>query len=264
MAHLTATVKEARMTAPRTGTVGKALQLLTVAGKFPEGGTAAQIAQQVDYPFSTVHRLLTTLAETDFLDYDPHSKRYSLGLPVFQLGAQVAHRRGFTATAATVLEQLTATTGESSILSVLDRGRALTVHTVDGPQYRITTDPGDHSPLHTSAVGKALLAFTDEPTRRHLVESLDLTPRTEHSITDRAELARQVERFLDQGWAAQSEENDAGMAAIAVPVQDPAGALIAVVALAAPLFRRDLEGLTAHLPALREAAHQLALRLPPR
>lgn len=252
------------MAAAQTGTVGKALEVLTVVGEFPEGGTAAQVAQRVDYPFSTVHRLLNTLTETDFLSYDPRDRRYSLGLPVFQLGQQVAHRRGFTATAAAVLEQLTATTGESSILSVLDRGRALTVHTVDGPQFRTTTDPGDHSPLHTSAVGKALLAFTDAPTRGHLLQTIDLTPRTEHSITDRDVLARQVAGFAAQGWAGQSEENDVGMAAIAVPVQDPAGGLIAVVALASPLFRCDLEGLQGHLPALLAAAQQLSSQLPPR
>jgi DNA-binding IclR family transcriptional regulator len=252
------------MATVQTGTVGKALEVLTVVGEFPEGGTAAQVAQRVDYPFSTVHRLLSTLTETDFLSYDPRDKRYSLGLPVFQLGQQVAHRRGFTATAAAVLEQLTETTGESSILAVLDRGRALTVHTVDGPQFRTTTDPGGHSPLHTSAIGKALLAFTDEETREHLLQTVDLTPRTEHSITDRAVLARQVARARVQGWAGQSEENDIGMAAIAVPVQDPSGGLIAVVALAAPLFRCDLEGLKGHLPALLAAAHQLSIQLPPR
>jgi DNA-binding IclR family transcriptional regulator len=252
------------MATVQTGTVGKALELLTVVGEFPGGGTAAQVAQRVDYPFSTVHRLLSTLAETDFLSYDPRDKRYSLGLPVFQLGQQVAHRRGFTATAASVLEQLTEKTGESSILSVLDRGRALTVHTVDGPQFRTTTDPGGHSPLHTSAIGKALLAFTDEQTREQLLQSIDLTPRTEKSVTDRAVLARQVAEIRAQGWAGQSEENDVGMAAIAVPVQDPSGGLIAVVALASPLFRCDLEGLRGHLPALLAAAHQLSIQLPPR
>jgi DNA-binding IclR family transcriptional regulator len=252
------------MAAAQTGTVGKALELLTVVGEFPGGGTAAQVAQRVHYPFSTVHRLLTTLTETDFLSYDPRDKRYSLGLPVFQLGQQVAHRRGFTATVGLVLEQLTQETGESSILSVLDRGRALTVHTVDGPQFRTTTDPGDHSPLHTSAVGKALLGFADEDTREHLLQTLDLTPRTEHSITDRAVLTRQIAEFRAQGWTAQVEENDVGMAAIAVPVQDPSGALIAAVALAAPLFRCDLEGLKGHLPELLAAAHQLSIQLPPR
>ncbi|MGD6978266.1 MULTISPECIES: IclR family transcriptional regulator [Citricoccus] len=252
------------MATVQTGTVGKALEVLTVVGEFPDGGTAAQVAQRVDYPFSTVHRLLSTLTETDFLSYDPRDKRYSLGLPVFQLGQQVAHRRGFTATAAAVLSRLTETTGESSILSVLDRGRALTVHTVDGPQFRTTTDPGGYSPLHTSAIGKALLAFTDEETREHLLATVDLTPRTEHSVTDRSVLARQVAEAREQGWAGQSEENDIGMAAIAVPVQDPSGGLIAVVALAAPLFRCDLEGLKGHLPALLTAAHQLSIQLPPR
>ncbi|QCU78555.1 IclR family transcriptional regulator [Citricoccus sp. SGAir0253] len=244
------------------GTVGKALELLTLVGEFPAGGTAAQVAQRVDYPFSTVHRLLTTLVETEFLSYDPRDRRYSLGLPVFQLGQQVAYHRGFTGTVHAVLQELTERTGESSVLSVLDRGRALTVHTVDGPQFRTTTDPGDHSPLHTSANGKVLLAFSDPETAERLLRSVDLVPRTEHSITDREVLARQLAEARAQGWAGQSEENDVGMAAIAVPVQAPSRGLIGALALAAPLFRCDLEGLREHLPALRAAAHQLSIQLP--
>ncbi|MFI7579063.1 IclR family transcriptional regulator [Kocuria sp. M1N1S27] len=247
-----------------SGTVGKALGLLTLLGEYPHGATAAQIAEESAYPFSTVYRLLNTLVGTEFASYDPRERRYRLGLRVYQLGQKVASTRGFEGAATPILQRLTEHTGESSILGVLDGAHFLTVRKVDGPQFRTTTDPGDHGSLHTSAIGKALLAFCDPDTREHLLDTLELTPRTEHSLTDRDELRRQTEHIRAQGWAGQQEENDVGMAAIAVPVLSPSNRLIAAVALAAPLFRADLPGLQGFLPALRQAAADLALELPHR
>ncbi|MEF3120032.1 IclR family transcriptional regulator [Kocuria flava] len=252
------------MAAERSGTVGKALRVLTLLGEHPDGATAGQVAEDAGYPFSTAYRLLHTLVEEEFATYDPREKRYRLGLRVYQLGRRVAHQRGFEGTAAPILQRLTERTGESSILAVLDGDRFLTVHKVDGPQFRTTTDPGDRGPLHTSAVGKVLLAFSDAPVREELLGRIDLSPRTGHSITDRAELRRQVERIRAQGWAGQQEENDTGMAALGVPVLGPGGRLVAAVALAAPLFRSTLEGLQERLPELRQAAEDLALELPSR
>lgn len=250
------------MTTDASGTVGKALGLLTLLGDHPHGATAAQVAEQAQYPFSTVYRLLNTLVSTGFASYDPQDKRYRLGLRVYQLGQKVASSRGFEGAATPILQQLTAVTGESSILGVLDGAHFLTVRKVDGPQFRTTTDPGDHGSLHTSAIGKALLAFSDPDTREQLLETVDLVPRTEHSLTDREELRRQVERIRVRGWAGQQEENDVGMAAVAVPVLSPSKRLIAAVALAAPLFRTDLAGLQRSLPQLEQAATELALELP--
>lgn len=250
------------MTTEAPGTVGKALHVLTLLGEYPHGATAAQVAERVDHPFSTVYRLLNSLVSTEFAAYDAREKRYRLGLRVYQLGQKVASTRGFEGAAVPVLRRLTELTGESSILGVLDARHFLTVHKVDGPQFRTTTDPGDHGSLHTSAIGKALLAFSEKAVRESLLETLELAPRTVHSLTDRDELRRQVEQIRAQGWAGQSEENDIGMAAIAVPVLSSSRRLIAAVALAAPLFRTDLAGLQEYLPDLRAAAAELALELP--
>lgn len=252
------------MAAETSGTVGKALGLLTLLGEYPRGATAGEIAETAGYPFSTAYRLLNTLVAEEFASYDPREKRYRLGLRIYQLGQKVAQHRGFEGTALPVLQRLTELTGESSLLAVLDGSHFLTVHKVDGPQFRTTTDPGDHGPLHTSALGKVLLAHAEPAVREYLLETLELTPRTEHSVTDREELRRQLEQVRRQGWAGQSEENDVGMAAVGVPVLSPSQRLIAAVALAAPVFRADLAALRQHLPELRRAAATLALELPQR
>lgn len=252
------------MSAHRSGTVGKALAILTLLGEHPDGATAAQIAAATEHPFSTAYRLLNTLVDSGYADYDPQDKRFRVGLRVYQLAQRTAQHRGFEGTAGPILQRLTEATGQSSVLHVLDGHRALTIHKVDGPQFRITTDPGDHSPLHTTAAGKVLLAFAEPSQRERLLGELELPARTEHSVTDRAELGRQIERIRAQGWAAQSQENDVGMAAIATPVLSQGGLLIGAVNLSAPTSLIELRELHLLLPRLQEAAHELGLRLPAR
>jgi DNA-binding IclR family transcriptional regulator len=252
------------MAVAKSGTATKVLDLLTLLGDYPDGATAGEIAEVTGHPFSTAYRLVNTLVEADFATYDPSNKRYRLGVRLYQLGQRVAHQRGFDGAAEPILRRLTAATGESSVLHVLDGDRSLTAVKVDGPQFRTTTDPGDRAPLHTIAAGKVLLAFADPATSEQLLETIDLTPRTEHSVTDREVLRRQIDQIREQGWAGQSEENDVGMAGIAVPVLSPAHRLIGAVTLAAPIFRTTLDGLQDHLPTLCQAANRLAAELPAR
>lgn len=250
------------MAADKGGTIAKGLTLLRALGSFPRGATAAEVAGLAGNPFSTTYRLLGTLVETGFVDFDPDSKRYSVGLPVFELASGVAHARGFAGTALPVLERVTAETEESSLLMVRDGDETLTIHKVDGPQYRSTTDPGDRAPLHSSAAGKALLAQLPPAERDAVIDGLELRPRTPRTVVDPSALRAQLAGFAARGWAGQSEEHDVGMNAIAVPVLRPDGRAVAALALAAPVFRADLAALEAHVPRLQAAAAELATILP--
>lgn len=252
------------MTSQTTGTVGKALDMLTLLGEHPNGATARELADASGHHFSTAYRLLRTLVDTGFAEHSPVDKRYRLGLPVFQLGQKVAHARGFDASAAPVLQGLVETTGESCLLAVLHGQRFLTTAKIDGPEFRITTDPGDQGPLHSSALGRVLLAFAPAPERDRLLEAIPLPARTEATLGDRDRLREVVAQTRRQGFAAQSEEHDDGMAAVAVPVLDSAGGLIAALGLAAPVFRSTREDLQGHVPLLRGCADQLSAVLPPR
>ncbi|WP_417218471.1 IclR family transcriptional regulator [Arthrobacter sp.] len=240
-----------------SGTVAKALGLLTLLGDHPDGLPAGKVAEASELPFSTAYRLLNTLVSSGYVVYEDVAKTYRLGLRIFQLGQKVAHARGFEGTAGPVLRRLTETTGESSILAVRDGDRTLTIAKCDGPQYRITTDPGDHGPLSTSAIGKVFLAF--EP---GLVATTELVVRTRRSITDRGALEAEMSAARNSGWVSQQEENDDGMAAVGVPVWSASGRLVAAMALASPLFRKDREALSGHLDQLRAAAAELGPQLP--
>jgi len=241
--------------------VAKALSLLVLLGDSAQGASATELAGLAGLPFSTTHRLLRSLAHQGFAVFDPATKRYALGIRVFQLGQRVSNANGLAGSSIPVLRSLTGRTREASILGVLDGDHVLTVSKVDGPQaFRVTSDPGTHSPLNTTALGKVLLAFSDDP--EALLAGAPLAARTDLSITDRDLFRAEIETVRERGYGTMREENEVGMNALAAPVLTPGGRLIGSVAIAAPSFRLPFEQLLELLPALDAAAAELSARLP--
>ena len=247
----------------RTDMVGKALGLLVLLGDEPRGASAAELSRRAELPFSTTYRLLGSLTRDGFVDYEPDGRRYHLGLRVFQLGQRVSNHHGFAGTSLPILRRVTEETGEATILSVRDGNHHLTVNKVDGPQtFRVTSDPGHLGALHTTSVGKALVAFADDATRNRLLEELPLDSLTERSITDRGDFRAEIEQVRRQGYATMDEENELGMRAVAVPVFNAQGHAFASLATAVPVFRMSMEALVALVPLLQAAAAELSARLP--
>jgi DNA-binding IclR family transcriptional regulator len=241
--------------------VGKALSLLVLLGDSAQGSTATELAALAGLPFSTTHRLLRSLAQQGFVAFDGGTKRYTLGIRMFQLGQRVANANGVAGSSLPVLRALTDQTKEASILGILDGVSVLTVSKVDGPQaFRVTSDPGTHSPLHATALGKVLVAYADDSA--DLVATLDLYARTDKTITDRSDFAADIRAVRDRGYATMREENEIGMQALATPVLSADGRVVGAVAIAAPVFRLPFERLLDLLPQLRAASAELSARLP--
>lgn len=249
---------------PRSDMVGKALRLLTLLGEAPRGMTLSELARQAGYPVSTTHRLLASIAREEFAVLDDE-RRWNLGLRMFELGQRVLHARGFAGVATPVLQRLTRRTGEPTLMSVLEGHQQLYVHYVEGSQQiQITGEPGKRGPLHCTSMGKCLVAFAPEQEREELLAELALPAMGPNTITDRQRFRSEIDEVRAQGYAISDEEHEAGIRAIGVPVLDPSGTAVAALSVAAPAFRSSIEEMHACLPALRQAAKELAVGLPRR
>ncbi|MGH3493836.1 MAG: IclR family transcriptional regulator [Sciscionella sp.] len=244
-------------------TVGKALRLLSLLGDHPDGVGISPLARATGYPVSTTHRLLSSLQREGFVASDPRSRRYRLGLRLFELGQQVSHARGFTGTAVPVMQQVTEHTREPTLMSVLDGHQQVYVHYVEGPQQvQITGEPGRRGPVHCTSMGKCLLAFQRAEVRDRLVAELELAPLAPATITDRATFAREIEGVRERGYAIADEEHEPGIRAVGVPVCGPDGVALAALSTAAPAYRTTVAELREFVPVLVAAARELAAALP--
>lgn len=243
--------------------VGKALRLLGLLGDHPHGAGLSELARAAGFPVSTTHRLLGSLQREGFVAADEESRRYSLGLRLFELGHRVSHARGFAGVALPVMHQVTLLTREPTLLAVLDHGRQLYVHYVEGPQQvQITGEPGRRGPLHCTAMGKCLVAFQDAERADRLVAELALPRLTAHTITDRRRFAEEITAVRQRGYAVADEEHEIGIRAVGVPVRGTDGVAIAALSTAAPAYRMRVDDLREFVPVLLDAARRLAALLP--
>jgi DNA-binding IclR family transcriptional regulator len=106
---------------PVADMVGKALRLLSLLGDHPDGVALSELARARAFPVSTTHRLLSSLQAEGFVRSAPDSRRYPLGLRLFELGQQVSDARGFARVALPVMQQVSEHTGEPTLMAVLAR-----------------------------------------------------------------------------------------------------------------------------------------------
>ncbi|RQW94856.1 IclR family transcriptional regulator [Micromonospora globispora] len=245
--------------------VSKALRLLSLLGDRPGGIALSELSRVAGFPTSTTYRLLGTLVREGYARFDDASKRYTLGLKVFELGQRVSHAFGFTGIALPVMQRVSAHTREATLMSVRDDDKQLYVHYVEGPrQVSVIGEPGKHGPLHCTAMGKVLVAYAPAPAREELVATLPLESLGPNTITDRDAFRVEIDTVRSRGYAIADEEHEAGIRAVGVPILDPTGTATAALSVAAPAFRTPIEDLVGQVPILTEAARELALLLPPR
>lgn len=226
------------MSEARSGaqSVERALRVLRVFETAPGELGVTEIAGQVGLSVSTTHRLVRALVAGGLLRQDPRTERYQLGPSLVVLGRRAEETLGYSR-AQPVLEELARSTGESVNLGIRSGSDVLVVLDVASEQpLRFSQAPGTRIPLHTSAMGKCLLAFTDDPARA--VESLPtLDPVTERTITSPTALLDELDRTRKRGWALNDEERNPGVRAVAAPVIGGEGQAIAAIAVQGPAVR---------------------------
>jgi IclR family acetate operon transcriptional repressor len=243
----------------RTGaqSVERALAVLRCFERAPGDLGVSEIAGLTGLTVSTAHRLVRALCAGGLLAQDARTERYQLGPGLVVLGRKAEARLGY-ARALPALEALARATGESVNLGIRSGPEVLVVLDVASPQpLRFAQEPGSRVPVHTSAMGKVLLAFADDP-RRELRALPALARYTAHTITDPGALAAELDRTRERGWAMNDEERNLGVRAVAAPVVGPTGEAVAAVAVQGPAVRLPDDRLAGLAAQVAEATRGIA------
>lgn len=229
----------------------KVLRLLT-AFEATGDATLTDLARLAELPKSTTHRLLATLQRYGLVERSGPSG-YRLGLRAWQLGQRARPYQALARSAQPHLDALTAASGESSFLTVPEQTHAMCIAVTESPSLmRLTLRIGAHVPMHLGASNRILLAFLPPRDRdvvvRHVAEG----------EADRAALEEDLTRIRARGYVVTASQLTAGTTAIAVPVLDQKGALIAGLSIGGPTDRFDETVAHGHLAALRAHAEGIA------
>ena len=249
------------MTKQRLSSVANSLRLLkSFSGGQNELGITT-LASRLGLAKSTVHRLAATLTAAGFLEQNAETGKYRLGLALFELGALVRRRMDVANEARPQLRELLEKTGETVQLGIIDQSSVLYVYEMESRRaIRMAAAVGARAPLHCTAVGKVLLAFQSPEYVKELAER-GLAPLTDNTVTKRDTFLAMLKEVRGRDCAIDDEESEIGLRAIAAPVRNQRGAVIAALGVAAPVQRMTKKVMQNWVPTVVAAANAVSQRL---
>lgn len=226
-----------------------------------DGAMISEISNNFGMAQSTVHDHLSTLNSLGYVIKD--GNEYWLSLRFLDIGERVRNRRHFYKTAQPELESLADKTEEHASLVVEEHGRGVLVETIRGEKaVQIDTHNGMRIRLHTTAPGKAILAYLPEPRIRKIVDEYGLPQMTPNTITDRKQLYDELEEIQECGYALDREERIQGMQSVAVPITDRSDTIRGAISVYGPSNRIESERFTEAIPdMLLRSANIIELNL---
>jgi IclR family acetate operon transcriptional repressor len=211
---------------------------------------------------STVYRILSTLAAEGYVEQDPRTEKYRLGLQGIILAGAALNQLEIRKQAISILERLVSATGCNANLGILHKQHVMYVARIDGPKSaRMYTPIGRRAPAHATALGKAILAFMASDTVFPMLHNGPLAACTPHTITDPAVLAGELRETNQRGYAVDREEFLAGIRCVGVPVRAASGAVEAALSVSGSVFQLREEDVEQLARLLQDAAYELSGRL---
>ncbi len=241
-------------------TLAKGLRVLETLEPAAGGLTLTELADRLREPQTVVFRLLRTLAERGYVQQDPSSRRYALGLRLWEMGARIAGRTGLVEAARPTLKWLTSVTGQTSALVVLRDTDVLYVDIVEGLEpLRFYADLGARAPAYATASGKAMLAHRPDLVPAVVRRGLrQLAPGT---ITRPADLRRRLAEVRRSGLSINRGERRDDIAAVAAPIFDARGECVASISVSGPRTRFSDDTVDDFTRHVRKASEEISLRL---
>lgn len=220
--------------------------------------TLSQVAAHTELARATVRRSLHTLIACGYADTD--GTEFWLSPKILELGYAYLSSQGLPALAQPHLEALSRTIDESCSLSVLEGSDI--VYVARASVRRIMSANitiGTRFPAYATSMGRVLLAHLPRPQLDRYFHETTLTPLTEHTITDVAQLRAELTTVRNEGWCIVDQELDIGLRSLAAPIHDAHGTVIGAVNVSTQIANHDERSLhETLLPALLDSCEEIS------
>ncbi len=197
-----------------------------------------EVARRTGLSSSTAGRLMAHLKEKGILNQDSETQLYMMGAKVLAWAGIYTVTSDVRAVALPVMVRLQEQTRETISLYVLEGNERVCVERFESPEtVRIVARVGRRIPLYAGSAGKVFLAFMPESRRESILQSLEMTPMTERTITNLDELRRNLQQIREQGYATSNGEWIIDAAGTAAPIFDAHGLVVAAISISGPIQR---------------------------
>lgn len=245
---------------PGVQSVARAVGILEALGDSAEGLGVTELGRRLGVHKATASRLVATLADHGLVERNPATDKYRLGFGLVRLAAVATAALDLVRQARPILEHLADETGETVNLAVLDGDQVVNVDQITSSRLVVNVNwVGKRTPLHSTSSGKVLLAHFPHRGAELLPDRLQ--PLTPHTIVDRDLLDAQLLEANVRGFAHTMEELEVGLNAVAAPIRDSSGAVVAAVSVSGPAYRLTRALIPEVGQRVREAGMEISRRL---
>lgn len=241
--------------------VDRAISVLEILAQRGEAGVS-EVAADIGVHKSTAFRLLAALEERELVEQTQERGKYRLGFGILRLASAVPGQLDVTHQARALCEQLASAVGETVNIAVRRSHFVVNIDQARGPSAVAAHNwVGELTPLHATSSGKVLLAYMAPEERRKVLASAGLARLTPHTITSQRELETQIETAAQDGYASSIEELEEGLNAVAAPIRDHTGEVIAALSVSGPVYRFTEDRMREVTPDVVAAAAAISQRM---
>ncbi|MGG0737283.1 IclR family transcriptional regulator [Niallia taxi] len=247
---------------PIIQSVQRALRILDLFNEHTPELKITEISERLDLHKSTVHSLLKTLIEERYISQNTENGKYRLGLKLVERGNVVVNTLDIRQVARKHLLDLSIETGQTAHLGILDGQYSVYIDKVEGTKAVIRySQIGRRIPLHSTALGKTLLAYQSSDEIIRLLNSYEYTKPTENTITKEADLLEELKVVRLQYYAVDDQENEQGVRCIAVPIFNHENKVIAGISISTLTARVKDSELDNFIVLLKKSGQELSKQL---
>lgn len=242
--------------------VDRALSILEVLGEDEEGYRLTDLATRTGLSPSTVHRLLATLQQRRFVQFDQSDGMWHVGRQTFAVGSAFVRQRNFVAPALPYLRRLRDQTRETANLGVVDDGEMVVLTQIESREImRAITRVGGRAPMVSSGMGKAILATYSPADVAAIVSQRGMRRLTPNSLTRASELKEELEKIRRQGFSIDDEEYVVGLRCVAAVVYNNQAEALCAISVSGLNARLTPERLPTLGGLLANTARELTIAL---
>jgi DNA-binding IclR family transcriptional regulator len=242
--------------------VERALAMLEAVAQEPEGLSNAEISRKLQIPKSSASYILRTLEKQAYLNRDPQTGRYRVGLKILSLSRGALSGLDVREVALPVMRHLMHKTSLTCHLAILDGPDAVYIEKVEPEGFiRMDTWVGRRMRVHATSVGKSLVAYIPRPRLERILADRGMEKRTPKTITTVSRLLRELEKVRAEGYAVDDEENNMGARCVGAPVFNQGGSVEAALGLSGTINQVNAQTMPRILEALKDAARHISMQL---
>ncbi|MCX8093052.1 MAG: IclR family transcriptional regulator [Candidatus Goldbacteria bacterium] len=220
--------------------VQRTLDIIETLSEYKTGVGVTTLSKELKLHKSTVHRLLTTLMLRKYVEQDPETSKYKLGMRLFEIGNAVLSKLDIRQHASPYLRQLWKQCGETVQLSIVDQYKVLYIDVLESlEKVGVKSNVGERAPLHCSAPGKIWLANLPEDRLNEVIKMIKFEPYTPYTIDNVEKLKASVQQARELGYAIDNQEYSTDLISVSAAIKNYRGRVIACVSITAPALRTN-------------------------